>query len=51
MMMKPTHKLKLTYDEYRKMGKSIGNSTIGKYIVYNEIGRGAFGAVYKGMND
>jgi serine/threonine protein kinase len=45
------HKLKLTYDEYRKMGKSISNSTIGNYIVYNEIGRGAFGAVYKGMND
>jgi serine/threonine protein kinase len=33
------------------MRRSIANSTIGNYIVYNEIGRGAFGAVYKGMND
>ncbi len=33
--MKSNHKLKLTYDEYRKMGKSIADSTIGKYVVYN----------------
>jgi len=33
------------------MGKAITNSQIGNYVVYEVIGIGNFGAVYKGMND
>jgi serine/threonine protein kinase len=33
------------------MGKAITNSQIGDYVVYEELGMGNFGAVYKGMND
>ena len=45
------HALKLSYSDYEKSGKSIANTKIDKYIVYDELGRGAFGAVYKGMDD
>lgn len=45
------HNLNLSYEEYLKGGQSIANARIDKYIVYDELGRGAFGAVYKGMDD
>lgn len=45
------HILGLTYGEYLNNGRSIANSRIEKYVVYNELGKGAFGAVYRGMDD
>lgn len=46
-----THELTLSYEEYSKLGKTIANSNIGHYVIYDKIGEGAFGAVYKGMDD
>jgi serine/threonine protein kinase len=33
------------------MGCNISYTNIGKYYVYEKIGEGGFGQVYKGMND
>ena len=45
------YNLNLSYQDYLNCGRSIANTRIDKYIVYDELGRGAFGAVYKGMDD
>jgi serine/threonine protein kinase len=45
------YNLNLSYQDYLNSGRSIANTRIDKYIVYDELGRGAFGAVYKGMDD
>lgn len=45
------YNLNLSYQDYINCGRSIANTRIDKYIVYDELGRGAFGAVYKGMDD
>lgn len=34
-----------------KNNKSISDTIIDKYIVYERIGNGAFGSVYRGMDD
>ena len=45
------HPLDLTYDEYLQQGKSIADTRLDKYIVYERLDKGAFGTVYRGMND
>ena len=36
MKIQPSiHKLKLTYQQYRNMNKTITNAQIGKYIIYD----------------
>ena len=51
MIMANRYRLTLDYVTYNKMGQSIANCTIDKYIVDQQIGGGAFGKVYQGMND
>jgi serine/threonine protein kinase len=43
--------LELTYEVYEQRNKSIKNYCIGNYVVYDLIGVGSFGSVYRGMND
>lgn len=33
------------------MGKNLSYTNIGKYYIYEKIGEGGFGQVYKGMDD
>jgi serine/threonine protein kinase len=45
------HRLELSAEEFRNMGESISYTTVGKYAVYEEIGVGGFGKVYKGFDE
>lgn len=45
------HLLQLSYEEFQKNNKSIADTIIDKYYVYERIGSGAFGSVYRGMDD
>lgn len=45
------HLLQLSYEEFQKNNKSIADTIIDKYYVYERIGCGAFGSVYRGMDD
>lgn len=45
------HLLQLSYEEFQKNNKSIADTIIDKYFVYERIGYGAFGSVYRGMDD
>jgi hypothetical protein len=41
----------LTYQDYQLRNKTIKNYCIGKYVVYDLIGVGSYGSVYRGMDD
>lgn len=43
--------LTLTYEEFNKRGCTIQNLVIDKYVVYDLIGVGSYGSVFRGMND
>lgn len=43
--------LSLSYEEYEKRGGTIKNCLIDKYVVYDLIGVGSYGCVYRGMDD
>jgi hypothetical protein len=45
------HELALSYKEYLKLDSNLERSKIGKYYIYGIIGSGAFGNVYKAMDD
>ena len=45
------HLLELSYEEFQKNNKSIADTIIDRYYVYERIGSGAFGSVYRGMDD
>ena len=41
----------LTYAEYERRGNTLENMIIDRYVIYNKIGEGSNGEVYKGMDD
>ena len=43
-------RLDLSYEDYLKNGRSIADSSIDKYIIYEKLDSGAFGSVYRGMH-
>ena len=47
----PEHLLELTYEEFCHKKKSLENSTIDKYYIYERIGKGGYGSIYRGMDD
>lgn len=48
---KNSHYLDFTYEEYMKNKMSLANCIISKYLIYELIGSGSFGNVYRGMNE
>lgn len=46
-----TKKLDLSYEDYLKNGKSIADTCLDKYVIYEKLDKGAFGTVYRGMDD
>ncbi len=50
MKIQPQY-LSLSYKEFLQRNKSLIGLKIGKYVVLKKLGEGAFGAVFKGMND
>lgn len=47
----PEHLLELTYEQFCHKNKSLENSTIDKYYIYERIGKGGYGSIYRGMDD
>ena len=45
-----SYRLDLSYEDYIKNGKSIADSSIAQYIIYEKLDSGAFGSVYRGMH-
>ena len=45
----PNLHLELSYEDYQKNGKSIADSEIDAYVIYEKLDSGAFGSVYRGM--
>ena len=43
--------LDLTYEEFESRGGTIQNMVIDHYVVYDLIGMGSYGSVYRGMDD
>lgn len=43
--------LTLSYEEYQGRGGTIQNMVVDKYVVYDLIGMGCYGSVYRGMDD
>ena len=50
--MANVHTLKLTYEEFESMGRTIEGCEVGKYIVFDgQLGEGGFGSVYEAMDN
>lgn len=45
------HHLEFSYDQYLKNNSSISNCLIGHYLVCEELARGNYGTVYKGIDE
>ncbi len=45
------HHLELSYEEYKGKNSSIVNCQIDKYIIFEKIGGGSYGQIFKAIND
>lgn len=43
--------LRLSYQDYVKMGSSLENCQVDRYYIYQKIGEGQYGSVFIGMDD
>ena len=43
--------LALSYEDFVSRGETIQNMMIDNYVVYDLIGMGSYGSVYRGMDD